>query len=210
MKKYFTFVPLTSLYENDKLTYDFDHQKEYHVILKNGTESFLLPRFFINSEVTEVLIPVSEDELLSGTKQEILHGTNKVANEMDFSRALDCVKRLVKSTKENQHGYYWSVLRNIEIYMENFGNKTYFFIEEPPVSVKATLLLTLKSKSDWVRKCPDCLPEKNRAGEKFLFLDANDNVLESGVDFMHAEEIGSYPVRVYRTEPTHLVKIKKK
>lgn len=66
------------------------------------------------------------------------------------------------------------------------------------IAFKGELILELKSQNDWVNKVPRMLPEKTRAGERFIFLDKHGHVLESGADFMAAEVIGSYPVRVYR------------
>jgi hypothetical protein len=42
---------------------------------------------------------------------------------------------------------------------------------------------------------------KNRYKEEFLWLDKNGYVLERGADFMAAEKINSYPVKVYRKIP---------
>lgn len=63
-------------------------------------------------------------------------------------------------------------------------------------SFNGELILTLNSKNDWVRKVPEWLPEKREA-EVRVWLDENDNCLAMGVDFMEAENIKSYPVRVY-------------
>jgi len=68
-------------------------------------------------------------------------------------------------------------------------------IEKP--SFNGELILTLESKRDWVRKVPNYLPEKTRA-ERLIWLDANNNSLTIGEDFTSAEEMKSYPVRVYR------------
>tara|TARA_R110000868_G_scaffold119513_3_gene317248 strand:+ start:521 stop:772 length:252 start_codon:yes stop_codon:yes gene_type:complete len=62
---------------------------------------------------------------------------------------------------------------------------------------KGTLIMSLKNMEDWINKCPRRLPEK-RAGEHFLFLDKNGNVLEGGSDFYSAEEHNTYPVNVFR------------
>jgi hypothetical protein len=69
-------------------------------------------------------------------------------------------------------------------------------IEKP--SFNGELILTLESKSDWIRKVPNHLPEKNYYNEHFIWIDANGNTLSMGIDFALAEEMNSYPVKVYR------------
>lgn len=64
------------------------------------------------------------------------------------------------------------------------------------ITCNAELILILKSKQDWINKIPNYLPKK-RTAEIRIFLDANDNCLSIGEDFQVAEEINSYPVRVY-------------
>jgi len=66
------------------------------------------------------------------------------------------------------------------------------------VVVNAELILTLDSKQDWVNKVPNRLPEKRYHKEDFLWLDQNNNQLVIGEDFMAAETMDSYPVKVYR------------
>src|SRR5688572_16935754 len=60
----------------------------------------------------------------------------------------------------------------------------------------AKRVLELVSLNDWVNRVPRCLPEKTRGGEQLIWIDKNGNVLESGADFMAAEEQNSYPVKV--------------
>lgn len=64
------------------------------------------------------------------------------------------------------------------------------------IQCKGELILILKSKNDWLKKVPNHLPEKRRA-EQRLFLDKYDNCLTIGEDFMVAEDIDSFPVKVY-------------
>lgn len=66
------------------------------------------------------------------------------------------------------------------------------------ITIKAELMLELKSKQDWVNKVPELLPERIRGGERLIFLDANGFVFEAGADFAAAERIQSYPCKVYR------------
>jgi hypothetical protein len=67
------------------------------------------------------------------------------------------------------------------------------------VTVKAEFLFELKSMTQWVTKVPDILPEKIRAGETWIWVDKDGYVFEKGADFMKAEDINSYPCKVYRT-----------
>lgn len=67
------------------------------------------------------------------------------------------------------------------------------------IKLKVELLFTLNSKKDWINKVPRILPKKNRGNESFLWVDKNGCVLEYGADFMAAEELDSYPCKVYRT-----------
>jgi hypothetical protein len=64
------------------------------------------------------------------------------------------------------------------------------------IKFNGELILTLNSRHDWINKIPHHLPEKRKA-EVRVWLDANDNALAIGEDFADAEEIKSYPVRVY-------------
>jgi hypothetical protein len=64
------------------------------------------------------------------------------------------------------------------------------------VTFNGELILELHSKQEWINKVPNWLPEKRKA-EVRIWLDENDNCLAIGEDFMKAEEIKSYPVRVY-------------
>lgn len=75
---------------------------------------------------------------------------------------------------------------------------------EMDVTVKSIFLLELRSKQDWVNKIPGHLPEKAYPGEKFLFVDKNGYIFNSGADFEVAEKQGTYPCRVYRLVPVSL------
>ena len=68
------------------------------------------------------------------------------------------------------------------------------------VKVNAEFLFELSSKQDWINRVPRILPEKIRAGEKWLWIDKNGNSLEGGVDFYAAEEQNSFPCKVYRVQ----------
>jgi hypothetical protein len=67
-----------------------------------------------------------------------------------------------------------------------------------PIQVIGELLFELSNKQDWVNKVPRILPDKIRAGENFLWVDKNGSVFECGSDFSVAEQLKTYPCRVYR------------
>jgi hypothetical protein len=66
------------------------------------------------------------------------------------------------------------------------------------ITVKGEFLFELASKRQWVNRVPDILPEKIRPGETWIWVDKNGDVFESGKDFMAAEELATYPCKVYR------------
>ena len=66
------------------------------------------------------------------------------------------------------------------------------------IEINAELILTLESLNDWVRKCPDYLPQKRYYKEDFLFIDSLGNKMVMGADFKAAQKLNSYPVKVYR------------
>ncbi len=66
------------------------------------------------------------------------------------------------------------------------------------VTFNGELVLTLESKSDWISRVPHCLLEKRFYNEAFMWIDANGNCLAMGADFIAAEKMKSYPVKVYR------------
>jgi hypothetical protein len=69
------------------------------------------------------------------------------------------------------------------------------------INIVGELVLVLKSHSDWVRKCPNHLPAKNRRDEKFVFVDKNGFVIEIGKDVLEADIHDTFPIKVYRTIP---------
>lgn len=66
------------------------------------------------------------------------------------------------------------------------------------LQLRGKLVMTLGSKKQWIDQIPIRLPEKTRTGEQFLFIDGNGCKFESGADFEAAENINSYPCRVYK------------
>ncbi len=66
------------------------------------------------------------------------------------------------------------------------------------VEVNGELLFVLESKQQWINRVPGILPDKTRRGEVWIWVDKNGNVFNAGEDFMAAEEMDSYPCKVYR------------
>lgn len=68
------------------------------------------------------------------------------------------------------------------------------------ITVKAELLMELKSKQEWINKIPRHLPNKKYESEKFLWIDKNGNQFERGADFTIADEKNLFPCRIYRVQ----------
>lgn len=66
------------------------------------------------------------------------------------------------------------------------------------ISVNAEFLFELQSKQQWINRIPQILPNKIRGGEQWIWLDKFGNVFEAGADFSAAENLDSYPCKVYR------------
>jgi len=66
------------------------------------------------------------------------------------------------------------------------------------IQVKGELLFTLASKQQWINRVPQILPPKRRTGEVWVWVDKNGNIFECGADFSAAEELDTYPCKVYR------------
>jgi hypothetical protein len=65
------------------------------------------------------------------------------------------------------------------------------------IEINVELLLELESKNDWINKIPRDLPELSKR-EKMIWIDSNGNSLTVGEDFQKAEDMKSYPVKIYR------------
>ena len=66
------------------------------------------------------------------------------------------------------------------------------------VKVNGELIIELKSKQDWINRCPRHLPEKRRMSEQWVWVDIRGFVFHIGADFAIAEELNTYPCKVYR------------
>ena len=65
------------------------------------------------------------------------------------------------------------------------------------IIIQAEFLLEFKDKSDWIRRCPECLPIK-QDWEEWIWVDQNGNILRSGVDFDASTQLGTFPVKVFK------------
>lgn len=67
------------------------------------------------------------------------------------------------------------------------------------IVVTGELILELTSRQDWFNRIPRALPEK-RADEQWIWVDRYGNVLTVGKDFVAAEKMKSYPVKIFRLQ----------
>jgi hypothetical protein len=65
------------------------------------------------------------------------------------------------------------------------------------IEINVEFVLELASKNDWINKIPRHLPELPMR-ENLLWIDSNGNSLTIGEDFQKAEDMRSYPVKIYR------------
>lgn len=68
------------------------------------------------------------------------------------------------------------------------------------IEILGELIIILESKEDWVNRIPRLLPPKRYNSEKFIWVDSMGHTMAIGQDFSAAEELNSYPVKVYRAE----------
>lgn len=67
------------------------------------------------------------------------------------------------------------------------------------ITINAEFLFELSSKQEWINRVPRILPSKKRhSNELWIWFDVNGNCFEIGKDFSAAEEMSSYPCKVYR------------
>ena len=74
------------------------------------------------------------------------------------------------------------------------------------IKVNAEFLFELKSREEWWKKVPGIMPPKKRGAEKWIWLDTNNNVFETGLDFKIAEIQCTYPCKVYRLQSVSAAK----
>lgn len=65
------------------------------------------------------------------------------------------------------------------------------------VTLRGEFIIELESKEDWCNSIPCRLPKLSSA-ERLIWIDANGHGLTCGLDFRSAEQLNSYPVKVYR------------
>lgn len=66
------------------------------------------------------------------------------------------------------------------------------------IKVNGELIIELKDKQDWINRCPRHLPKKQRMAEQWVWIDNRGFVFYIGADFAIAEELNTYPCKVYR------------
>lgn len=62
------------------------------------------------------------------------------------------------------------------------------------IQIQAEFLFQLESRHEWICKAPFNLD----SNEKYVWIDKNGNSFNFGIDFRIAEEIKSFPCKVYR------------
>ncbi len=68
------------------------------------------------------------------------------------------------------------------------------------ITVKGEFIYEIQSKQDWINKCPERLPQKQRSYEQWAWVDKNGNVFLIGEDFSAAEKAATYPCKIYRLQ----------
>ena len=74
------------------------------------------------------------------------------------------------------------------------------------INVRGELIIEFANKMEWINKCPDYLPKKTIASEKWLWVDSRGNIAVIGEDFEAAVKYGTYPIKVYRLQRIAKVK----
>lgn len=64
------------------------------------------------------------------------------------------------------------------------------------IKINGTLVFEIQSKNHWVNAFPGAIPEIPQR-ESYLWVDAQGNIATCGGDFMHADKIDTYPIKVY-------------
>jgi len=82
------------------------------------------------------------------------------------------------------------------------------------IEVNGILVFEIKSKNHWINSFPGALP-KLPMSEKFIWVDNQGNTATCGEDFMEAEKLESYPIKIYwlsrvshQINPEYVQKIK--
>jgi hypothetical protein len=73
------------------------------------------------------------------------------------------------------------------------------------IKINATLVFEIESKRHWINAFPGALPKLPMV-EKLIWIDAKGNSATCGQDFMIAEKMDSYPIKIYLLQRVaHLV-----
>ncbi len=64
------------------------------------------------------------------------------------------------------------------------------------IEINATLVFEIRNKNHWVNSFPGALP-KLPMSEKFIWVDRQGNTATCGEDFIDAEKLETYPIKIY-------------
>ena len=64
------------------------------------------------------------------------------------------------------------------------------------IKINGTLVFEIRSKNHWINSFPGALP-KLPMSEKIIWVDNQGNVATCGEDFMDAEKLETYPIKIY-------------
>lgn len=149
--------------------------KLYQLKVREELEEVLQSKHNDINEFADLISVVTAYARINGYDSKMLH---KAVEEKIYSKG----------------GFSDLALNNLN--PENPSNRLYF--ETDNLSFKGTLIFQLESKADWIAKCPGFIPEKKSRAENWLWIDSNGNNLTIGEDFQAAEDLSTYPVKVYR------------
>ncbi len=138
------------------------------------------------------------EEIVQSKHNDIMEFADLISVVTAYARINGYDSRMLQKAVEikitEKGGFSDLALNNLN--PENPSNRIYF--EKDNLSFNGTLLFNLESKQDWINKCPGFIPEKKSRAELWLWLDNKGNTLTMGEDFEAAEELNTFPVRVYK------------
>lgn len=112
---------------------------------------------------------------------------------------------IVKKVTKDIYGYDDQMVEIAKWIESEFELKKKESSNSENIIVKGELLFILESKQDWVNKVPRILPDKRSKAEQWIWVDKNGNTFEVGADFIKAQELGTYPCKVYRLQTVSMV-----
>lgn len=72
-------------------------------------------------------------------------------------------------------------------------------VEDNRIAINGTLIYEIENKSQWINRFPGAIPNLHKLPkcETLLWVDKNGNVSTVGEDFMVAQDVDSYPIKIY-------------